>query len=325
MPYAQIVSSGLYVPDIVLTNDEMDARFGPGTGAWLVENVGVHERRIMRDDQVTSDLAVAAAQQALQAAGRGPQDVDLIVLATDTPDFISPGTSSAVQYKLGAARAATFDVNCACAAWITGLDIAARYIATDPDYRHVLVIGAYGMSRYINPQHRGTATLFADGAGAVLLAAGEQPGFLGGRLIADGQYYGHMGIYVGGTQQPAGPGTAQYVETPKRYPPEVNSSAWPQLVRDLMQKINRPVADINHIYFTQININTIHQVMAELELPPERTHTIMHKWGYTGSACLPMALGDAVQQGRGPQPGELVVFCGSGSGYAMGAAAFVWV
>ncbi|MEP0763912.1 MAG: ketoacyl-ACP synthase III, partial [Chloroflexota bacterium] len=145
--YAQIASTGRYVPAQVRTNAELDALLGEPVDQWLIENVGIRQRHLIGDDEVTSDLAVHAARQALERAGVAPEDVDLLILATDTPDYVSPGTASVVQYKLGAANAGTFDVNSACAAWVIGLDMAARYIATDDAYRHILVVGAYGMTR----------------------------------------------------------------------------------------------------------------------------------------------------------------------------------
>lgn len=328
MRYAQILSSGHYVPEKVITNAQLDSILGEAVSVWLVENVGIHERRMMADDEVTSDLAVKAGRAALAKAQITPEQVDLIILATDTPDYLSPATSSVVQHKLHAVNSGTFDVNCACAAWVTGLDIAAKYIATDTAYRYILVIGAYGMTRYVDWADKRTATLFADGAGAVVVGAGEKPGFLGAKLIADGTFHDYMGVYVGGTVRPTGgeeSSPRQFVRFQKRFPPDTNNIQWPRLVRDLMRKIDRPVSAIDKIYFTQLNINTIKFVMNDLGLPLSKTHNIMDKWGYTGSACMPMALDDAVIQGAGPQPGELVVFCGSGGGFAMAAAAFVWV
>ncbi len=328
MRYAQIISTGAYVPERVMTNAELEHLLGEQVGEWLVANVGIRERRIMADDQVTSDLAVNAARAALDKAGLTPADIDLLIVATDTPDYLSPGTSSVVQYKLGAQQAGTFDVNCACAAWVTGLDIAAKYLATDTAYTHILVIGAYGMTRYVDWTDKRTATLFADGAGAVLLRAGDKPGYLGAKLIADGSFHDYMGVFTGGTLQPtggAGETPRQFVKFQKRFPPDTNNKAWPQLVRDLMAKINRPVSDIDKIYFTQLNLNTIRFVLNDLGLTLDQTHNIMDKWGYTGSACMPMALDDAIHQGKGPLSGELVVFVGSGGGAAFGAAAFEWV
>ena len=200
--YAQIASTGRYVPAQVRSNAELDALLGEPVDQWLIDNVGIRQRHLIGDDEVTSDLAVYAARQALERAGVAPEEVDLLILATDTPDYVSPGTSSVVQYKLGAAHAGTFDVNSACAAWVIGLDMAGRYIATDAAYRHILVIGAYGMTRYVDWTDKRTCTLFGDGAGAVLLRAGERPGFLGGNIKSDGSFHDYMGVFTGGTVAP---------------------------------------------------------------------------------------------------------------------------
>jgi 3-oxoacyl-[acyl-carrier-protein] synthase-3 len=324
--YAQIASTGRYVPAKVITNAELDTMLGEPVDQWLVENVGIRARHLIGDHEVTSDLAVHAARQALERAQIAPDAVNLIILATDTPDYVSPGTASVVQYKLGAINAGTFDVNSACAAWVIGLDQASRYIMTDAEMQHVLVIGAYGMTRFIDWTDKRTCTLFGDGAGAVLVSAGDRPGFLGGNIKSDGAFHDYMGVFTGGTVAPAGGESTsrQRLEIRKRFPPDTNNRGWPPLVRDLMQKIGRTVGDINKIYFTQLNQRTIEFVMGDLGLPLERTHLIMDKWGYTGSACMPMALDDAVERQLGPQPGDLVVFCGSGAGYTMAAAAFEW-
>jgi 3-oxoacyl-[acyl-carrier-protein] synthase-3 len=324
--YGRIVSTGSYVPANVITNTELDVMLGEPVDQWLVENVGIRARHRMAADEVTSDLAVNAARRALARAHLAPDAVDLIILATDTPDYVSPGTASVVQMKLGASHAGTFDVNSACAAWVIGLDQACRYIATDDALDQILVIGAYGMTRYIDWTDKRTCTLFGDGAGAVLVSAGDQPGFLGGSIKSDGAFHDYMGVFIGGTLEPTGgDGTRpQRLEIRKRFPPDTNNKGWPPLVRRLMDKIGRDVRDIDKIYFTQLNARTIEAVMDDLGLPMKRTHTIMDKWGYTGSACMPMALDDAFEKHIEPQPGELVAFCGSGAGYTMAAAAFEW-
>ncbi len=325
--FAQIAGTGRYVPEKVMTNAELDRILDEPVSQWLVDNVGIRERHLMADDEVTSDLAVKAAREALASAGVGPDELDLIILATDTPDYISPGTASVVQYKLGAHRAGTFDINNACAAWVTGLDIASKFIATDPDYNTILVVGAYGMTRYVDWTDKRTCTLFADGGGAVILKAGDKPGFLGANMTADGAFNDYMGVFIGGTAAVTGgtaPSQRQRLQIQKRFPPDTNNIHWPPLVRNLMKKIGRPISDIDKIYFTQLNIRTIEAVMADLGLDMGITHTIMDKWGYTGSACMPMALNDAIQQSIVPKPGELVVFCASGAGYTMAAAAFEW-
>ncbi len=326
MRYAQITGTGRYVPAHIRTNAELDALLGEPVNQWLLDNVGIRERRLMAPDEVTSDLAVYAAREALDRAGLAPTDIDLIILATDTPDYVSPGTASVVQYKLGAVNAGTYDINSACAAWVIGLDIAGKTIATDPGYQHILVIGAYGMTRYVNWTDKRTCTLFGDGGGAVVVSAGDKPGFLGGNIRSDGSFHDYMGVFIGGTVEPTGGDNTrrQILEIRKRFPPDTNNKGWPPLVRDLMRKIGRDVQDIAKIYFTQLNLRTIEYVMNDLGLPRAKTHTIMDKWGYTGSACMPMALDDAVVCGIGPQPGDLVVFCGSGAGSTMAAVALEW-
>jgi len=324
--HGQIISTGRYLPARVRTNAELDALLGEPVDQWLIDNVGIRERRLIGDDEVTSDLAVHAARQALDRAGLAPADLDLIIVATDTPDYVSPGTASVVQFKLGAANAGTFDINNACAAFVSGVDIASRYIATDAAYNRVLVVGAYGMTRFVDWTNKRTCTLFGDGAGAVILAAGDRPGFLGANVKSDGAFHDYMGVFIGGTVEPTGgDGTRpQRLEIRKRFPPDTNNKGWPPLVRALMDKLGRPVEAIDKICFTQLNLRTIEYVMRELGLPMARTHTTMDKWGYTGSACIPLALDDAITQGIGPRPGELVVFCASGAGYTMAAAAFEW-
>src|SRR5690606_13920352 len=148
---------------------------------WLVQNVGIKERHVMAPDETTSDLCAHAARQALRRAGVDAAQVNLLIVATDTPDYISPATANVVQHKIGAVNAGVFDVNSACSGWVSALDSAARHIMTDDELQYVLVIGAYGMSRFVDYTDHYTCTLFADGAGAVLLGAGDQPGFLAGK------------------------------------------------------------------------------------------------------------------------------------------------
>ncbi len=331
MRYAQILSTGRYVPAKVMTNAEFDQLLGEPVSDWLVQNVGIQERHFMSPQETTSDLAVNAARVALERAHIAPTDLDLIIVATDTPDYISPATASVVAAKLGAVNAGTFDVNCACAAWVTGLDIAAKNIAMDEAYRYILVVGAYGMSRYIDWKDKTTATLFADGAGAVIVGAGDAPGFLASKLIAAGEYYDALGIYVGGIARPAtmeniaqyGP---PYVKFVRKFPKTFNSERWPILIRDVLKKAGGlSPDDVARYYFTQLNLRTIELVMQTLNQPLSKTHWIMNKWGYTGSACIPMALDDAIEIGKGPRPGDLVLFCGSGGGLAMAAALVKWV
>jgi 3-oxoacyl-[acyl-carrier-protein] synthase-3 len=325
--YAQILSTGRSIPARRITNAELDARFDKPVSQWLVENVGIAARHVIADDETTSDLVVAAARQALERAGCGPEEVDLVIVATDTPDYLSPATASVVQAKLGAHGAGTFDVNAACAGWVTALDLAARYLATEPGLRHVLVCGGYAMTRFLDWDDKKTATLFADGAGAVLLGAGEEPGFLAGKLRADGRYHGALGIYTGGAHRPATPERVAaegkpHVQFVQKFPATFNSEQWPPLIASVLGRAGLPLSAVDLFVFTQLNARTIEQVMAILDVPMERTHMVMDKWGYLGSACIPVAFDDALHNGKLPPAGGHVLFCATGGGLAMGAS--VW-
>ena len=327
--YAQILATGRYIPEKVVTNDDLNNILGENVGDWLVANVGIHERHVMADDQTTSDMIVAASAQALARAGISAEELNLIIVATDTPDYISPATASAVQTKLGAVNAGTYDINCACAAWVTGLDMAARYIATDTDYEYILVAGGYGMTKFLDWSDKYTCTLFADGASVAIISVGDKPGFLAGKLMTEGQYHDAMGIYSGGTYRPATLETVAELGKPrvqfvKKFPATFNSDNWPPLVRSIVTKAGLTLDDIDYFLFTQLNLRTIEFVMDNLGQPLSKTHWIMDKWGYLGSACIPAALDDALELGKGPKPGDNVVFCATGGGMTMSAVVWRW-
>jgi 3-oxoacyl-[acyl-carrier-protein] synthase-3 len=327
--HVQIHATGSYVPERVVTNADVDALMGQSTDQWLIENVGIRERRWMAPGQTTSDLIVEAARRALDRAGLAPQDLDLLIVSTDTPDYLSPGTSVVVQHKLGASRAGCYDVNAACAGWVTALDQGARYVLTEPGARHVLVAGGYGMSRFLDFSDKKTANLFADGAGAALLGVGEVPGFLASSLLAAGEYHDALGIYTGGAFRPCTPSNlAQFgppkVEFVRKFPKTFNSDYWPALMQAALEKAGLTYADVGLFLFTQLNLRTIEHLMSVIGQPLEKTHWVMHKWGYTGSPCVVMALDDAIGQGRGPQPGQVVLFCASGGGITMAASVWRW-
>jgi 3-oxoacyl-[acyl-carrier-protein] synthase-3 len=326
--WATIAGTGRYVPEKVLSNTDIGSMLGEPVDAWLREKVGIVERHIMSDRETTSDLAVAASRQALERAGVRAEQLDLIVVASDTPDYLSPCTASVVQAKLGAPRAGTYDVNCACASWVTALDIAGKTVASDADYDAVLVVGAYGMSRYVDWKDKATCTLFADGAGAVVLRAGGAPGLHPAKLQAFGEYHDALGIYTGGTFRPAtadevsarGKPTVQFV---RKFPATFNTERWPELCRAALAKAGIGLDEVKLFLFTQLNLRTIEASMAALGQPLSKTHWIMDKWGYTGSACIPMALDDAVEKGK-LAAGDNVVLCASGGGLAMAAMALRW-
>ena len=175
---AKIAAIASYAPARVVPNQFFNDLLGEDVDTWLRENLTIRERRWCAEDESTADLAVRAAEKALQRAGVAAADLDLIIISTDTPEYVSPSTASVVQHRLGAVKAGTFDVNTACAGFVTVLDIGAKYIRADARYENVLVIGAYAMSKFLNLKDKKTVTLFADGAGAALLqATTEERGF----------------------------------------------------------------------------------------------------------------------------------------------------
>ena len=324
--HATIIATGSYLPEMEVPNSRLKQQMPASANFFdnMETATGISTRFWAPPDWATSDLAVQAARVALERAGRRPEDVDLILLGTDSPDYITPATSVVVQHKLGATNAGTFDVGCACASFPSALATAAGLIATNPALNTVLVLGAYLMHKLAAPDD---AILFfyGDGAGAAVLEPASEPGFVAASFQADGSYARHWGLFSGGTAEPvtaeslrAGRTKARLVE---RFPPSINNESWPRLLRRLARDGGFSLADIDLLLLTQISKTTIDLVMSELGLPPERSHCIMQQWGYTGSACIPMALDDAWQKGK-LRPGALVAMLGSGVGYNQAAAAF---
>jgi 3-oxoacyl-[acyl-carrier-protein] synthase-3 len=327
MRYAKIVSTGRYLPPVEVTNDELRRRFAtiaPEFVDKMEAGSGIRKRWYAPEGWATSDLALEAAKQALSRADRKPEDVDLIILGTDSPDYITPATSVVLQHKLGAKNAGTFDVGCACASFPTAVSAAAGIMATNPAIRTVLVVGVYLMQRLADPNDP-MVFFYGDGAGAAVLEPSEEPGFLGAAFQADGAYAKHWGIYAGGTAEPASEAAVREgrtrVRMAERYPPEINHVGWPRLVRKLADSCGFSLADIDMTIFTQVRKPSIELVMKDLGIAPDRTHTVMEEWGYTGSACLPMALDDALGKGK-VEAGDLLVMVGSGVGYNQAAVAF---
>ena len=329
MRHSKIIASGSYAPERVIKNEWFNERLGEDVDTWLRENLTIRERRWMEDDQSTSDLCVEAGRSALDMAGMQPSEIDLLIIATDTPDFISPSTASVVQYKMELKNATSMDSNTACAGFPTALTLANSMMVTDPSYERVMVIGAYGMSRFLNLDDKKTVTLFADGAGAVILEPTDQAGkgFLASDLRTKPEYYKHMGIYGGGAADPAArsdkQGGNQCLRFVEKFPKEINPKVWTDMIRSLAEKAQFSTDDIAGAYMTQININQIWETMDNLSLNRETAPTIMDRFGYTGSAAIPMAFDKALRDGA-VADGDLLVFVGSGGGLHFGACAYRW-
>jgi len=324
--YAKIMSTGRYIPEIEVSNDVLRERFAhlPDFVDKMEASSAIRTRFWAPDDWATSDVALPAARQALERAGRHPKEVDLLIVGTDSPDYITPATSVVVQHKLGAVHAGTFDIGCACASFPTGLAAAAGMIATNPNLRTVLVIGVYMMHKLAAPDDP-MVFFYGDGAGAAVLEPADAPGFVASASRADGAFHRHWGIYAGGTAEPATEdavlGGRTTVRMLERYPPEVNHEGWPKVVRALAANGGFALDEVDLAIFTQVRKPSIEVVMADLGLPMSKAHTVMEKWGYTGSACVPIAFDDALEHGKAG-PGDLVVFVGSGVGYNQAGAAF---
>ena len=300
--FANIVATGRWVPPVEVSNDELRKRFDEAVPEFvdkMEEGTGIRTRWYAPEGHATSDVALPAARQALERAGCAPEELDLIVLGTDSPDYVTPATSTVLQHKLGARNAGTFDVGCACASFPTGLSIAAGLIATNPAYRNVLVVGVYLMHKLSDPADP-MVFFYGDGAGAALLRPGDRPGFLSSAFLADGSYADYWGIFSGGTAEPATEEAVREGRTRvrmlERYPPEVNHEGWPRLARTVAERGGFGLDEIDLVIFTQVRKPSVELVMQELGLPMDKTHTVMEKWGYTGSACIPMALDDAVER-----------------------------
>lgn len=324
---ANIIATGQYLPERKVSNAELKQHFEPLGLAQVIDKFevasGIKQRWWAPDDWTTSDLAVPAARQALERAGRRPEDVDLIIFGTDSPDYITPATATVLQAKLGAKKAGAFDIGCACASFPTALSTAAGIIATNASIKTILVVGAYMMHKLADPNDP-TIFFYGDGAGAAVIEAGDRPGFVGATYHSDGSYADAWGIYAGGAAEPASHEALEagrtYVKITRRYPPEINDEGWPTLFRRLAEQNGFSVDDVAAAIFTQIRKATIESVADSLGLPRSKAPIIMDTCGYTGSACIPMALDREIQSGR-LRSGDLVVMIGSGVGYNQTACA----
>lgn len=327
MRNAIIHSSGTYVPERIIPNSYFNELLGEDVDTWLRENVEIYERRWCNKDQSVANLVIEAAQRAMDAGNVKPEEIDLLIISTDTPEYISPSTASKVQYKMGMVNAGSFDVNTACAGFVTALDMGAKYIRSDENYNTIMVVGAYAMSKYLNMTNKNTATLFADGAGAFILKAEENSdrGYLASQLITKGQYYDYMGIYAGGTNQPITDEVVaekgHLLQFVKKFPKTLNPEMWSMMSKTLCERIGVTPADVDHYFLTQINVNSIRQTMELLNQPWDKAQTSMHYYGYTGSACVPLAFQDRLDAGK-IKRGDLMFFVGSGGGLAFASAAF---
>jgi len=324
--HAHIVGWGKYVPSHVLTNDDL-AGMVDTSDEWIRSRTGIIERRIAARDETTASMAVRAAQQALEIAGLRPVDLDMVIVATVTPDYLFPSTACLVQDALGARSAAAFDLSAGCTGFVYGLSVGASLIAADA-CQNVLVIGAETLSRIVDWNDRATCVLFGDGAGAVILQAnGADGGILSTVLGADGSGGDLLYQPAGGSKHPPSHhALAQGLHTLKMRGREVFRFAvrvMPAATRQVLEQAGLELSDVDLIVPHQANRRIIDASTRALGLDSTLIFSNLESYGNTSSASIPIALCEAVEQGR-LQRDDLVVCVGFGAGLTWAAAAIRW-
>lgn len=316
-----IIGLGAYVPPNEMSNEDW-MKYVDTSDEWITTKTGMKKRRIAEPNVSTSDLAVEACKQAIKNANLLPEDIDLIILATSSPDVPLSSTAGIIQHKLGCVNCAAFDINAVCAGWVHALDIGSRFVGTD-GYQNVLVVGSEIYSRILNWNDRATCVLFGDGAGAAVLSEVESgKGILGTWLMSDGSGSSVIEIPAGGVRTPFNSDDfkdgQQYFHMDGRAVWDFAIEAFPQAVRNALSKAGKEIEDIDLIIPHQANINIIQTGMEKLGLDMDKTFTNLHKYGNTAGASVPIAMHEAMEKGL-INEGDLVVTAAFGGGLAWGA------
>ncbi|OXM84633.1 beta-ketoacyl-ACP synthase III [Paenibacillus rigui] len=321
-----IIGSGKYVPDRVLTNKELE-QMVETNDEWIVARTGIRERRLASAEQASSDLAYEAAIRAMDMAGITAEQLDLIVVATITPDMSFPSTACILQDRLGAKKAAAFDLSAACSGFIYGLANASNFIAMGI-YKYALVIGAECLSKITDYTDRNTCILFGDGAGAVVLGqVPEGRGFKSFELGADGSGGELLNIKGGGSRCPSSP---QSIEGKQHFIYMAGSEVFKFAVRimgsaaeEALRKAGMDKSEIDLLVPHQANIRIIQSALNRLNLNEEKAMINLDKYGNMSAASIPVALAEAVENGR-VKEGDCIVLVGFGGGLTWGASVLVW-
>ncbi|MHB1233418.1 MAG: beta-ketoacyl-ACP synthase III [Burkholderiales bacterium] len=314
MIYARIIGTGSYLPAYILTNAELERRVDT-SDEWIVSRTGIRERHIAAKHETTSDLATAAARAALEAAGIAPNQIDLIVLATTTPDFVFPGTACLVQQKLGMTQACpAFDVQAVCSGFIYALATGEQFIRSG-QYRNVLVIGAETLSRVTDWDDRTNCILWGDGAGAVVLQASDTPGILSTHLHADGRHAALLKVPAGPSAGYAEKATIQ-MEGNAVFKMAVNTLD--AIVDETLSANGMQKKQIDWLVPHQANIRIIQATAKKLGMSMDHVVVTVDKHGNTSAASIPLALDTAVRDGR-IKRGETILMEAFGGGFTWGA------
>jgi len=321
-----VIGAGKYVPERVLTNQDLE-KMVETNDEWIVTRTGIRERRLVSEEQASSDLAYEASLKALEMAGITAEQLDLIIVATITPDMAFPSTACILQDKLGAKKAAAFDLSAACSGFIYGLANASNFIATGT-YKYALVVGAECLSKITDYTDRNTCILFGDGAGAVVLGAvPEGRGFKSFELGADGSGGELLRISGGGSRCPASP---QSLENKKHFIYMAGNEVFKFAVRimgnaaeEALRKAGISKEDVDLLVPHQANIRIIQSALNRLELGEDKCMINLDKYGNVSAASIPIALAEAVETGR-VSDGDCIVLVGFGGGLTWGASVLVW-
>ena len=326
MTRAYITGVGAYAPKRILTNADLE-RMVETSDEWIVQRSGIRERHIAEEGESTCDLALPAAQQALDRANLLPEDIDFIVVGTTTPDHFFPSTANLLQHRLGCGRAGSVDVLAACAASVYSLTIASQFIQTGK-YRRILCVGAETLSKITDFTDRTTCVLLADAAGAAVLEATDDGrGFIDADLYSDGQYAELLHMPGGGSRYPA---SHETLDKKLHYAKMKGAEVFKVAVRmfgdcavRLLERHGFTARDVNLFIPHQANLRIIEAATKRLGLPMDRTFVNIDRYGNTGAASVYVALAEAVSLGR-LHPGDLVLLAAFGGGFTWGAVLLRW-
>ena len=315
MIYSRIAGTGSYLPETVLTNDELSKRVDT-SDAWIQERTGIKQRHIAAQSQATSDLALEASRRALDAAGMTAGQIDLIVVATSTPDFVFPSAACLLQAKLGVKGCAAFDVQAVCSGFVYGLATADNFIRAGT-HKSALVIGAEVFSRILDWNDRGTCVLFGDGAGAVVLVAGDRPGVHASILHADGSYAGILSVpgNVSGGSIVGSP----FLQMQGSQVFKIAVKVLDEVARETVAAAGMTLADIDWLIPHQANLRILEATAKRLGLPRERLVVTVDHHANTSAASIPLALDEYVRAGK-IKAGHKVMMEGVGGGFTWGAS-----
>lgn len=316
--FSRIIGTGSYLPEKILTNADLEQMVDT-SDAWIRERTGIEQRHIAADDQTTSDLAEQAARQALDMANLSPEDLQLIVVATTTPDKTFPSTACLLQQRLGNHGAPAFDIQAVCSGFIYALSVADQFIRTGM-VRNALVVGAETLSRIIDWSDRNTCVLFGDGAGAVVLEASEEPGVINTHIHADGQYENLLHVPSGVSKKPRTDSISErsmHMRGSEVFKVAVNTLS--QVATETLARNGVAPEELDWLVPHQANKRIIDATARKLKMKPDQVVLTVNRHANTSAASVPLALNEAVRDGR-IQPGQLILMEAFGGGFTWGSA-----